>query len=114
MPLVTVRQDTIGLYIQVGYRCRPVDPSRFKVGEKVAAYHRGGSTLVGVGKDPGTRQYLETWTTTGIDPTTPPDPDELGMYLWYIQHRQEVWQRKLTPEEEAHAAKWFEDYQTRC
>ena len=66
--LSVIKKDEIGLYAFVGgYVVRPTQESRFSVGESVKGHHFGGSTNVGMGKDPFCKkgQYLETWQTYG-------------------------------------------------
>jgi len=68
--MITIKEDENGLYLQTdGWigRVREDEVTKFKKGDKVKAYHFGGSTVIGVGKDDTTTKkgkYLEYWRTT--------------------------------------------------
>lgn len=64
MKIYKIKKDTISLFVDVyGGRGRPLIKTRFKKGNKVAAFVFNGSINVGVGKDKTCEKgiYLEYW-----------------------------------------------------
>ena len=66
--MAVVKEDQWEIYLKTGgYICRPRPdyPSEYKPGDKIKAFHFGGSSIIGVGKLPGRSKYNEYWRTAG-------------------------------------------------
>ena len=78
--MTKIYEDEMSLYAKVGgWIARPVGPTRFQKGDKTQGYHFGGTTMIGMGKIPGSKRrgryaldnYEEIWRTPdGIDSIT--------------------------------------------
>ena len=106
--MAVIREDPVGLYVAVGgYEARPVDATRYTRGDRVKAYHFGGTFFAGIGKGPGmpAGQYVETLITTGGDGAY----SGRGQYLWYMLKAIQTgrFKREMTNAEIAEAEAWW-------
>lgn len=110
--MAVVREDPVGLYVAVGgYEARPVDPTQYKRGDRVKAYHFGGTIFAGIGKEPGTPagRYAETWITAGSH------YGGRGQYLWYMLKAIQTgrFKRAMTDAEIVEAETWWREHPLR-
>ena len=63
MKTYKIQKDKISLFIDCNGISRPLTPTKFKKGDKVAAFRFGGSMDTGIGKDKTCKKgiYLEYW-----------------------------------------------------